>query len=799
MSNSKQGSPLDWTTVMQQAAPYTAQVSNKDPVSGLIDVTYCGLKSSLSAIMQGQGDGVHSVAIFADTLVVDTPTLATSGLLLVVRELDVSALEGVPLMLTPAANGQVLAQILVGGVSGGSFRLGVTGQAGDGLAPPVGNASLVVTTYIATQNEPLSPLPPASSASLANLLGYSWSMNSLYASFAAAAWLMEDVSNGLAQSTAQAMLAWVVNCTTSLAANKQLPSNYSQLYNQAAALLVTLNLAPGATYVPVLSQTYYSQHMNDVLSVIRDYESQMQTLDTRQDIAQAIATVSVSLQSVAGDEVAPLQVQLDNINLNTQSLFNDIVDLRQQFQLQTQRAHTAYFVLGNEITLDSIKKQLQAELDLAMSVISLGFDAVKMYEGDSGALKDAIKDGVDSIKGLVDTIEAGQQAGSDDLSKQACALLNSQMALMNTVLSGRLLWQQALDNQSGDVLPTDLAAITIDPVTDWDNYIAAAEAEITSLEREIGSNAQAAADRYLASLKILAGYGKAIGGKFVAYVGQLVQATVVLAQIKAAKDAEARWQATQAKATSDAEKLAALKGLVQGRMQATKRSLYVAWTYYAASYFYLNFNSPPRALHMDMDAAALGAALVGVADWVAAALGNAPDGQHIRLPNDNATIELDFAALTANGQAPAGDAALLDKTADGGWSLTFTVPMGTSQLEGVLPNNGRCAIWISQAQFYLDGVTPNSKGNVIATVATSGTYQNGTDSGAPRTFVTNGMSGDYAYRVADSTVYSPWEINTAVYMTPTPYTQWNLAIAPGGGDLSTVTRLRVVLSIAYLS
>ena len=97
------------------------------------------------------------------------------------------------------------------------------------------------------------------------------------------------------------------------------------------------------------------------------------------------------------------------------------------------------------------------------------------------------------------------------------------MALMNTVLNGRLLWQQALDDQTGGVLPTGLAAITIDPVLDWDNYLAAAEAQISSLQRELpDDSARSAADSYLASLKILTGYGKALGGKFVAYVAQMV-------------------------------------------------------------------------------------------------------------------------------------------------------------------------------------------------------------------------------------------------------------------------------------
>ena len=792
--------PINWTPLNAAAQPFTALATTTDPVSGLVDVTFCGLETQLSAVLKGvPAGGAHSVAVFADTLVVDVPSLATAGLILMVRNIDVTALKGQPLALVPPANGVAVAQCLVGTTTGGTFALDIVGQSSGTVTPSVNAQTLAVNLYQTTNASPLVPLPSGSGASLRDLVSRSWALNSFQSEYAAAATLMDDGSTD-ALALAQAMLAWMVTCAASLAANQQLPSDYSQLYNQAAALLVTLNVAPGATFVPILSGSYYSQHMSDVITVIRDYEANMNTLNTQSDIAQAIATVSATLSDVAGDEVTPLQVQLTGISTNTKSLFNDILDLRAKFALQVQRASTAFLVLGDEIARADIIKQLNAELGLAMSVISLGFNAAKAYEGDASALKDAIKDGVESIQNLVETIEAGEGSDSgDDLSGPAVDLLNSQATMMQTVLAGRLLWQQAMDGQSGGVLPTSLSAVTLDPTTDWDNYVAAAEAEITSVTRDLSGSAAAAADTYLASVKILAGYGKAIGGKFVAYVGQLVQATVVMAQIKAAQDVETRWQATQSAATSDQQKLAALKALVQGRMDAMKRSLYVAWTYYAASYFYLTFTAPPHAIHMDMDAAALEAALVGVSDWVARAVGDAPDGQHVQLPSSQAHIELDFAVLPTGASLQGGDAALLDGSATAGWTLTFVVPLGTEQLDGVLPNNGRCAIWISQAAFFLDGVTPNSKGNVIATVATSGTYQNGVQPSQPYTFVTNGLTGNYAYHCPDNTVYSPWVIDTQVYMTPTPYTQWTIVLPPNSGDPSTATRLRVQLTIAYLS
>lgn len=789
---------LDWTALAQQALPYTALESITDPVSGLVDVTYCGLRTLLSEVLAKQPPGgSHSVAIFADTLVVDVPAIATTGLVLVVRNLDVSGLNGRALLLTPAADGDIVAQILLGATTGGALTLALSGRESAAVPVASGTAPLCAATYVATRQTGLEAAAPGD---LASLIAYSWTMNSLFASFAAATWLMDNASNPPSRAGATAMLGWVTACTASLASNGQLPSDYAQLYTQAAALLVTLNVAPGAVYVPVLAPAYYSGHMNDIIGVLRDYENKKLALDTRQDIAQAIATVSASLQAVANIEIGPLQVQLDSIKANTSSLYTDINDLRGDFMLQSQRAHTAFVVMGELDALGKIQAQLSAELDMAMNTMSIGFNVAKMAEsGDMDALKDAIQSSVANIKSLVEFIEAGKGACGDDLSSQATALLRTQSAMMQMVLNGRVLWQMALDNQGGALLPAALSGITIDTTVAWDNYTAAAIAEVDNLKLDLSADAQSAADTYLASLKILAGFGKAIGGKFVAYIQQLVRATTILAQIKAAKEVEARWLATQAAASSDAQKLVALKAVVQARMQSSKRSLYLAWTNYAASYFYLNFQAPPRVLHLDMDATALAAALVGVADWVASATASAPDGQHIQLPNTNAKIKLAFQVLPVGGQPGTGDTALLDKTADGGYTLTFTLPMGTSQLDGVLPNQGQCAIWITQAAFFLDGVTPNSKGNVIATVATSGTYQNGIGKAGSHLFVTKGLRGNFAYRPADKTVYSPWQIDTAVYITPTPYTQWSMTFAPGDGGPSTATGLTVEMTVAYMS
>lgn len=791
--------PIDLGPLENQTIQYTSLATTTDPVSQLTDVFFCGLETSLSAVLAGlSADTLNSVSIFADTLALDVPVVKATGLIVMARQVDVSGLNGQPLVLD-TGGGEGLAEFLVGGAQNGTFSFATPASASAAVTPAVGLDAPVAATYVVAAAG--GPPAPVQSAGVADLVRVPWAQNSLQASYTAAALLLSEGSPE-ALSTARSMLTWIVACTASLsAAGSALPSDYAALYNQAAALLLTMNVPAGTVFVPVLSGTYYSQQITPLLTVVRDYESNMATLDTATDIASAVATVSAALKDVAGDEAAPIQVQLDNVSQNIKSLYADIGALSGDFLLQSQAASTAFGLLKDAIALQNIKNQLMADLDLALSVVSLGFDAFKVSEGDVGALKDAITDGVDAIKNGIEVIDKAKAGGpGDDLSSGATALLQSQQALLQTVLDGNQLWSQAIASKSGGVLPSGLAGITIDPTTSWDNYMAAAGAKLSNLRREIGdSSPQDQLDDYQASLQILVNYGKAISARCVAYVAQLVQATVLIAQINASTNVMARWAEVDANAKSDAERLAALKGVIQARADAIKRAIYAAWTYYAASYFYLTFQTPPSTLNVNMTAAQMEDALAGVAAWVASAIGSTADGQHVQLPSQNAQIDLAFSILQPGASVGGNDAAVLQKTADGGWMLNWTVPIGTNQLQGVLPNGGECAIWISEASFFLDGVTPNDKKNVISVVSTSGTYENGFGPQAEHTFVTRGLSGNYLYHVDSGTVFGPWQINTAVYMTPTPYTQWTMTLPSDGGDPSTATKLRMSLTVAFLT
>ena len=795
---------IDWKTLQEKTAGYRTLTTYRDPVSGVSDVSFTGLYVKLSDVLAKQPTGGYfTVTIYADTLVIDvSEVIAQAGLIMVARTVDVSSLGGSPLVLNLGAGQGGVAEIMIGGAGNDTFEIASFKTPTEGIAPPAGCNPVSATVY--NQDGTTGKISTLTSDDIANVQGLikqPWALGALLAGFTAATYLSEQEESTTA-TEALSMLTWITSTIGAMTqSGAALPSDYGQIYQQAAALSTTLNVAPGAVYVPILAGNVYSDDMKTLISLLKDYETNMTALNTEQDVAAAIEKVSAGLAKTASIEEGPLSVQIDNIKANTTSLADDIDSLRQSFSLQASLVKTSYETLETYIALEKIKEELKAQIGLALSVMKLGFDGMKIYEGDVGAIVDAAEDGMEAIEKAIEVINGlkGESSTDAEFSKNALALLATQTSLMKTYVNSTSLWDDILKGKSGSALPENPAAVTIDPSTSWDNYLAGAEATVAGLRSEAGSET-ARADQLLAAIRILVGYGKAIGGKFSAYIAQLVQATVVSAQIKASKDIQKNWDNISKQSKSEAQKLAALKSLVQSREDVVRRSLFVAFTNYEAAFFYLNFKKPPQKIEVDMTAAQITEAQAGIQSWVNAALGNSSDGTHVKLPSTGAQIELNFPIVQAeSAPTDSKDVATLSQASDGSWVLLWNVMIGTEQLDGVLPNHGNVAIWLSEASFFLDGVTPDAQGNVISSVSTTGTYENGFGLTQATTFVTKGLTGNFLYKASDNSVYGPWKIDTDVFMTPTPYTQWSMTIDNGNGDPSTATQLNMKLKIAYMT
>ncbi len=801
-----------WSTLNLQAAAFTSLTDSVDSVSGQATLIFSGLQVALSTVLAAAaGAEDYSITIYADTLTVDVPLVTSQGLVLVVRSLDLSPIGGAALGFATPAGQQGVAELLIGSsITSAPAIAQVPAWQGQAAQPiPLGLAPLQSLLFSVSSGAAASATVNAGAVFSQDLIGHPLALNSLQASYAAAVSLMDSTAAS-DRALAQAMFTWIIATIGVLGLDgATIPSDFSELYNQAGALLVTLNVAPGGFFVPVLSSTMYQGEIQGLISALENYESGLNTLAVETDIAAAIATVSSTLAATSGAEVAPLQLQLSNLQNNVSTLYQNIVALRSDFVLQAQQAGTDYQSLAAAVSLMELADFLQDSIDTVMSVASLGVDVAKGSEGDAAAAKDGVEallKGVTSATAVINDLKMTPPGGAS-LVTQAKELMQMQLALMTSFEAATILWAQSQGGTSGDPLPPSLAVVAVDPGLAWDNYVISAQAVLATVKEDIGSHssaAQDAANAYSASLQILAGYGKAINGKFAAYSSQMAQATVVQAQITAAQNVVARWQEQQAQATTEAQQFAILRGVLEARANALKRSIFVAWTYYQASYFYVNLVQPPNVITLDMNSAQLQDAFASVQTWVAQLLGTAQDGQHVVLPNTSVDISFDFLIRrpgdTTTPVPPGTDVALLTPATDEcGATLTWSIPIGDAQLDGVLPNSGNVAIWITQIQFLIDGVTPNAKGNVLASVATSGTYQNGFGVANAYSFFSQPLIGEYGYHQATGKAYIPWQIPTAVYMTPTPYTQWTLVFDKEGGNPTTATRLSMALTAAYVA
>ena len=819
---------IDWNYLNKQDESLrTLNVEYDADGKTVLATTFSGLQVKLSELSRyAPSAGGSTMAVWADTLIVDDPTFDWQANIIVARQIDLSMLRGAPMPIRVPEHGKTsVCEMLVGESIGDvPFQLTTTANPGGAseFTVPVSVAPPRIAYFVVDPDGSSKHQIRDDGAELGDLLCRPWALNSFQSSFLAASVLMDSPDQDDV-AEARAMLNWIVSCIRALGpASGKLAAQLNELYGQAAALLVTLNVASGAKYVPVLSADFYNQQAGKLLDALQVYESNLATLQVQDDIKTALAQVSATLASVAQDEQTPLQADFDNLAGSIANLKESVYRLQLQFGLQDIDAGTRYVMLKDAAASDQINRFLEACFNFAVNVVKTGIAIGGMVAtGGASAAGGAAAGGgkgdgegegpgsvLEPLAGALKDAYAAIMIASEEfpasaLPAQAKALMEVQSQLMTSFVTGSAVWDAVSSGKLAQ-LPDTLGAVAIDPGLAWDNYMVEAENQLANMSvlfggRGASGEVQMAANNYLASLKILAQYGKAINAKFVVYTEQLSRAIVVKAQIAAAGEVQARWQALLATARTDQERLAALKGLIKRRADAITRSLFAAWRNYRNAYFYMYFEEPAGAIRLDMNAAQLRDAFATVSMGTAGLLGDGPDSRKVRLPQENVAVSFSFDIIRQGGEKGGKDAValLVPASEDSPASLNWCIPIGDDQLKGVLPQGGKVAIWISRAEFRIDGVQANRRGKVIMKVATSGSYVNGFGPASAKEFVNKGMEADFAYDVASGTVYIGWQIPPAVYMTPTPFTQWSLLFDPDGGDPSHASTLRVDLTVAY--
>ncbi|HYP27494.1 MAG TPA: hypothetical protein VE262_12320 [Blastocatellia bacterium] len=265
-----------------------------------------------------------------------------------------------------------------------------------------------------------------------------------------------------------------------------------------------------------------------------------------------------------------------------------------------------------------------------------------------------------------------------------------------------------------------------------------------------------------------------------------------------------RWSRLEQESKDDEQKKSALKALLLQQCVNTKRSLLVSARYYRAAYLYRWLDEPTFNVSLGMGYNELQQQFDRMKLGIEQLLSSKPPAQ----PFDTGyyLIPVVKSGESKNGGAPASGCpyVVLDtsaRTPTLSWGISIEEP----PFKGSVPNGGAIGFFVEEGWFYLEGAEPNGGKSISLTVSTSGYYANayGDDSSGRKYFVSSPLETDFIYSgeagggVDDPrTPWKPASTVKASYLTPTPFTQWTLAVKDAG-SLANLKAIRMRLSGTY--
>lgn len=813
---------IDWKELSKTTSSFDSLTETLG-VDGktVVDKNYSGLYVKMSEL-EFQGSPGNSVTVWADTVVMDQ-FFNSAGTTIFARQIICESFprnpDGTlpPFVISPPKANQDFCQFLVGGImGGGNLELNVFPKEDVVMTVPTDLKDLQVATLVVDPDGKSTPAIEKNYLALWDLIGRPWALNAFNASYAAAAELIDQGGDeNLAE--AKSMLRWIITAINKLGMEgNSLPLAQALLLSQASSLLTTINVSSGAVYVPLLSSVYYESEASKLLDALGAYDADFNTLTIEKDIAKAIASVSASLEQTAGIQDSPLKTDLDSVVNNAAAVNDTIQDLRQEFDLQSLRVQTDKALLEAAIEDQQMKEFLSSYFETVVNIGKAGVSVGKLAGGDASALGDAIEGTLQAGVSAIDTIGKLDAAFSGGESKNmlasATTLINSQTAVANAFLSSNLIWEKIKAGQPIPVLPEVPTAESFDTELAWNKFEIEAKLVCEGQVAAIGTgkfsgDTLAAARQYFASLQVLILYGKGVNAKMITYAGLLARAVLLKSEIEANEKIQKIWDNLNKNSKDEEEKLQALRGLVSSKRNAIKRSLFAAWRNYRAAYMYIFLTEPPAAtnINMRMSTGDLRTSFALITTWIGNLLATPGSSGKITLPNNNVKLDLSFPIFRADESNPDPNqtvAVLYPGSGSVPTTITLAIPPAAQELQGMLPSEGKVPIWITAGQFRVKGAVPNSKGNVILDVSTSGSYQNGNivaNDFHVFSFETKGMGSSFGYKPNEQEPYMPWNVDAVVYMTPTLFTQWTIVLDSNGGDLSKASSLDLTFTITFRS
>jgi len=806
----------------------TAEYDFTQCVEDRDDAVFCSLQLTLSEISATvkrtfRSGTVPTLFIFADTLVIDEPFLPSTVTTIVARTIIIN--DETPLV-TPESNAGICAiQLLTQRLEGGPLLL-VAGVAATAVPVVLDGAGPESIRFIA--GEPLTRSRGA--MELLDLLRHPMAWNSVKASFAAAALLSERNPALTSEENNQCMrlginiLRWIYQCCTLIGSESSaFQLEATDLAYQASALMVLTGADNAAPYVPVLSADFYQDRVAGLLTVVESYEESIHRLNSTSDIKQAVRDIAATVKNVGAGGIKPIQVAIDNTVAELGALQKQYDTLTWQFVLQRNDVNFKRVLFQTALEQkqfwDAVKvvfDLIQAVVEVAMAVGSLA----AAPEATVGLAGGAMKSFDSAISLLTRALDAG--ASLDDAVRGAFAKMKHaaeqmkkfQESMGGLIKSSKTLYELAQKGASTlpkigempDLATPDWAEIaTMDPIMEWNIFSNAVE---TSMKKYVDDKVGGAA-KYLMSLKTLIEYGKAINGKAVAVAQLQARFLELQAQKIAVQMAEQRWKSLETSSIGDQQKLAALSALLSQHSMAAKRALLISSRSFGAAFQYRWLRQSPLHVSLEMNATELNSAFVRIRQGLEELLSGGAKDQEF----DTGFIELPVRRVDRPESAPAaGNGALLlmpnRQAGRPEATLSWSVPIDWPFFRGAVPEDGNMAFFIEEGWFHLVGAKPNSRGNIVLKIGTSGQLSNGFGKfGAEQDFVaapskTQEMDFIYTPKGNDAPeIRTPWRPAADVkshYMRPSPFTQWTARIMDAD-SLTNISAIKVRLKGFYHS
>ena len=548
----------------------------------------------------------------------------------------------------------------------------------------------------------------------------------------------------------------------------------SDLQVQAAGLLADLRTR-GSTFVPYLSPQLYRDKAEAFAKAAEAYQGAFESYASSGADASARKDAAQLMLDQDRDTAAYRETLLQQAQNNYNNAIQSVVTAGFAIIAHQDEADTARIHFEHEAKLWAEFQKIEAAFEIVMAVGTVVVAVGAMAVGDEAAAPAAAKAGAEGAKAAEAAVEAAKKTGA---AVSLAAQLKNAMKLAETV--AKVAEQipavlAAIDtvNAANAMTSLDLPAADASfAEADWDAFLIDFNAAMADA---VDAGINGAAD-YVNAVKKLVIYAKAGLAAKLATVRAGQQLIRLRLQKKLALDDQARVQSYLAKQAADANAADALEDIFYARMVGMRLWLFLTIENYRSAFKYWGLCTSHVTPSMTTPASTLQDQLAQIEqdyETVFASFNPAPADTRFTL------------TITADSTAYPGVIEAMRSGAE-----TVVVPIELE--EPVFARWGR--VRVETLRIWLDGVDVTT--SIAIDACSAGFFRdrlNGeafefTSAPVQRRFQYSG-SREHAVIIADGSVEK--SISPYIFQ-PTPFTEWQLRVAPNDASrLSSLTSITV--------